>query len=86
MWGAPWLPRGACSAGRCVLALQKEKQSKTALSVLLWSFVGGRSRLRRKGEPMRSKSAESEAMSKTLKKLGFKYVGPTTCYSLMQVM
>ena len=24
-------------------------------------------------------------MSKALKKLGFRFVGPTTCYSLMQV-
>ena len=31
-----------------------------------------------------SKSVESEAMSAALKKYGFKFVGPTTCYSLMQ--
>jgi DNA-3-methyladenine glycosylase I len=30
------------------------------------------------------KSKESEAMSRALKKLGFKFVGPTTCYSMMQ--
>jgi len=32
------------------------------------------------------KSLESEAMSKALKKIGFKFVGPTTCYALMQAM
>lgn len=29
---------------------------------------------------------ESEAMSKDLKKRGFKYVGPTICYSFMQAV
>lgn len=31
------------------------------------------------------RTPESLAMSKALKKAGFKFVGPTTCYSLMQV-
>ncbi|KAL7544371.1 hypothetical protein ACHAWF_007759 [Thalassiosira exigua] len=31
-----------------------------------------------------STSEESECMSKSLKKHGFKFVGPTTCYALMQ--
>jgi hypothetical protein len=31
------------------------------------------------------RSPESVAMSKALKKAGFRFVGPTTCYSLMQV-
>lgn len=33
-----------------------------------------------------SKCAESEALSKTLKKMGWKFVGPTTVYSFMQAM
>ena len=31
-----------------------------------------------------AKTAESETMSKGLKKAGFRFVGPTVCYSLMQ--
>lgn len=31
-----------------------------------------------------SKTPESTAMSKALKKLGWRFVGPTTCYALMQ--
>lgn len=31
-----------------------------------------------------SKTAESDLMSKELKKRGFKFMGSTTCYSLMQ--
>ncbi|MDX2379175.1 MAG: DNA-3-methyladenine glycosylase I, partial [Acidimicrobiia bacterium] len=29
-------------------------------------------------------TAESEAMSKELKRLGFRFVGPTICYAFMQ--
>jgi DNA-3-methyladenine glycosylase I len=53
---------------------------------LLWSFVGG--------EPLQNgwtalgdlpaRTAESEAMSKDLKRRGFRFVGPTICYALMQ--
>ena len=35
---------------------------------------------------VRSKSAESEAISKDLRKRGFKFVGPTTIYSFMQAI
>ena len=31
-----------------------------------------------------AQTAESSAMSKALKKMGWKFVGPTTCYALMQ--
>jgi len=31
-------------------------------------------------------SAESQALAKDLKKRGFKFVGPTTCYAFMQAM
>ena len=32
------------------------------------------------------KSTESEAMSKALKKRGFRFVGPNTCYAMMQIV
>ena len=40
----------------------------------------------REGDPMRSTSAESIALSKDLKKRGWRFVGPTTCYAFMQAM
>jgi DNA-3-methyladenine glycosylase I len=51
------------------------------LDDLLWSYepdgyVG----------PPRSTSPESIAMSKDLRKRGFRFVGPTTCHSLMQAV
>ncbi|MGH2418533.1 MAG: DNA-3-methyladenine glycosylase I [Candidatus Limnocylindria bacterium] len=53
---------------------------------LLWSFVGGapvRNRWRAMGE-LPSETEASEAMSRELRRLGFRFVGPTICYALMQ--
>jgi DNA-3-methyladenine glycosylase I len=51
----------------------------------MWSFVGGRPLQNRftDGE-MPAETAESRALSKDLKRRGFAFVGPTTCYSFMQ--
>lgn len=54
----------------------------------LWQFTDGRSVRRR---PVRLKdvqatSAHSDAMSKELKRLGFKFVGTTICYAFMQAV
>ncbi len=54
----------------------------------LWSFVGGKPIVRalRSEADYRAISPESEAMSKSLKKLGFSFVGPTICYAFMQAV
>jgi DNA-3-methyladenine glycosylase I len=69
--------------------------ARTALDVIaehgsldgyLWSFVGGRpivNRRRVSGE-VPAKTVESDLMSKTLKKRGFRFVGSTICYAFMQ--
>jgi DNA-3-methyladenine glycosylase I len=52
----------------------------------LWGFVGGKpkvNRLRGKGD-YRATSPESDAMSKDLRRRGFKFVGSTICYAHMQ--
>ncbi len=52
----------------------------------MWGFVGGKpkqNRWRTQGQ-VPATSAESDAMSKDLKKRGFKFVGSTICYALMQ--
>lgn len=56
------------------------------LNETLWSFVGPQPLQRDwKNDPQRpATTRESTLMSKRLKKLGFRFVGPTTCYSLMQ--
>ena len=53
---------------------------------LLWSSVGGEPKVNswRTLAELLAETDESRAMSKELKRLGFRFVGPTTCYSLMQ--
>jgi DNA-3-methyladenine glycosylase I len=54
----------------------------------LWGFVGGAPRVNHfmtlKDFP--SRTVESEAMSKALRKAGFNFVGPTTLYAFMQAV
>ena len=56
------------------------------LDELLWSFVGGEPRVNRWRAlaDIPAETDESRAMSKELKRRGFRFVGPTVCYSLMQ--
>jgi DNA-3-methyladenine glycosylase I len=52
----------------------------------IWQFVGGKP-LVNKRKSMRevpAQTAESDAMSKDLKRRGFKFVGSTICYAFMQ--
>ncbi|WP_433827394.1 DNA-3-methyladenine glycosylase I [Actinoplanes sp. CA-015351] len=55
------------------------------LSALLWSFApsGGRPRPATRAD-VPAITPESAALAKSLKKQGFKFVGPTTAYALMQ--
>jgi DNA-3-methyladenine glycosylase I len=54
----------------------------------VWSFVGGRPIQNRwrtmKQVPVQTR--EAEAMSRDLKRRGFRFVGPTMCYSFMQAV
>jgi DNA-3-methyladenine glycosylase I len=56
------------------------------LGELLWSFVGGEPRVNdfRTVAEIPAQTPESAAMSKELKRRGFRFTGPTTCYALMQ--
>lgn len=67
---------------RALLALQKE----TTLDNYLWSFVDGRPKQNRwrKMSQVPTRTPESDAMSRDLLKRGFKFVGSTICYALMQ--
>ena len=55
----------------------------------IWQFTG-HTTLRRPGvlafEDMPAQTAESDAMSRDLKRRGFRFVGPTICYAFMQSM
>jgi DNA-3-methyladenine glycosylase I len=54
----------------------------------LWSFVGGVpiQHRRRRTADLPAKTDLSTALSKELKRRGFRFVGPTTMYALMQAM
>ncbi|TML89263.1 MAG: DNA-3-methyladenine glycosylase I [Actinobacteria bacterium] len=57
-----------------------------SLDEYLWSFVGGEPLVNRPRTlaEIPAETAESRAMSKDLKKRGFRFVGPTVCYAFMQ--
>ena len=52
----------------------------------IWDFVGGRPQLNRWQalNQVPAKTEQSDAMSKALKKRGFKFIGSTVCYAFMQ--
>ncbi len=54
----------------------------------LWQFVGGRPCVNswKTLSQIPSRTAESDAMSKDLKKRGFTFVGSTICYAFMQAV
>ena len=54
----------------------------------VWSFVGGAPILGawRRVREIPAETAESRALSKDLKKRGFRFVGPTVCYAFMQAV
>jgi DNA-3-methyladenine glycosylase I len=57
-----------------------------SFDAFIWSFVGGKSidHELKDYSQLPPESDESRMMSRELKKRGFKFVGPTICYSFMQ--
>ena len=57
-----------------------------AFSDFLWGFVDGEPIInqRKTMEDIVAVTEISTHMSKTLKKMGFSFIGPTTCYAMMQ--
>jgi DNA-3-methyladenine glycosylase I len=73
----------AISNAQRVLEVQDADGS---LAAYLWSFVGGTpivGTFRELGD-LPAETEESRAMSKDLKRRGFRFVGPTACYAFMQ--
>jgi DNA-3-methyladenine glycosylase I len=54
----------------------------------IWSFVGGKPKTNswRSLIDVPARTDESDAMSKDLKKRGFRFVGSTICYAFMQAV
>ena len=73
----------AVTNARAVLEIQKEFGSFDAY---IWQFVNG-TPIRNRWKSLKeipATSLQSDAMSKALKKHGFKFVGSTICYAFMQ--
>ena len=54
----------------------------------IWKFVAGQPRVNRfkSSKQVPARTAESDAMSKDLRKRGFNFVGSTICYAFMQAV
>ena len=75
----------AVANARATLEVRKEFEG---LDPYVWQFVDGRqvqNRWRSLGE-IPAETPESRAMSKDLRKGGFRFVGPTICYAFMQAV
>jgi len=68
---------------RAFLAVQKEFGS---FDEYVWRFVGGKQKQNRwkSLKEIPPTTAESDALSKDLRKRGFRFVGSTICYAFMQ--
>ena len=71
----------AIANARAAMRLTEDGES---LSGLIWSFVPKRSRSPRRRSDLPATTPESTALAKELKRRGFRFVGPTTAYALMQ--
>jgi DNA-3-methyladenine glycosylase I len=57
-----------------------------SLAELAWSHAPARPRKLRRWSEIQSITPESKALAKELKRRGFRFVGPTTAYALMQAI
>jgi DNA-3-methyladenine glycosylase I len=75
----------AVGNAKAFLRVQKEFGS---FDRYIWQFVGGQPRVnsRKSLKQLPASTPESDAMSKDLKKRGFKFVGTTICYAFMQAV
>jgi DNA-3-methyladenine glycosylase I len=71
----------AVKNAKAFLAVRKEFGTFDAY---IWSFVDGRPVQNAWPEGVPVRTAQSDAMSKDLKKRGFSFVGTTICYAFMQ--
>ena len=76
---------GVVASAKAYLVLEKEGVS---FSEFLWGFVDGQPIVNRlkPGGPIPAETEISRALSKALKKRGFKFVGPTIVYAFMQAV
>jgi DNA-3-methyladenine glycosylase I len=74
------------SSVRNAQALLRVQEDFGSFDHWVWQFVDGRPRVNswKTHDRLPASTAESDAMSKALKKRGFNFVGSTICYAFMQ--
>jgi DNA-3-methyladenine glycosylase I len=82
----PGIVRNRLKVESTVNNAQRVVELDESLGDYLWSFVDGEPLVNkwRQLSEVPAETAESKAMSKDLKKRGFRFVGPTVCYAFMQ--
>ncbi len=77
--------RGAIQNARAFVAVQREFGS---FDGFVWQFVGGRPKTNawRSAKELPARTAESDAMSQTLRRRDFTFAGSTICYAFMQAV
>jgi DNA-3-methyladenine glycosylase I len=75
--------RAAVENARAFLDVQKEFGS---FDKFLWQFVNGAPIQNRRRRSVPAVTRESDALSKELKRRGFRFVGSTICYAMMQAV
>ena len=75
--------RATVTNARCFLEIQKEYGT---FDKYIWQFTGGKTIINQCNSlsDIQVSTKESDAMSRDLKKRGFKFVGTTICYAFMQ--
>lgn len=68
---------------KCYIEMENHKED---FSKFIWSFVNNKTIINNWStiKEVPTKTVESTALSDALRKKGFKFVGPTTCYAFMQ--
>lgn len=69
-------------------AFLRVQQEFASFDRYIWQFVGGKPRVNSPEslKQVPARTAESDAMSKDLKRRGFNFVGSTICYAFMQAV
>jgi len=76
------------SALRNAQAVLRVREEFGSFDRYVWQFVDGRPRVNlwKSQRQVPARTAQSDAMSKALKKRGFNFVGSTICYAFMQAV
>jgi DNA-3-methyladenine glycosylase I len=76
------------SAVQNAQALLRVQEEFGSFDPYVWQFVDGQPRVNlwKSHDRLPARTAESDAMSKALKKRGFSFVGSTICYAFMQAV